>query len=114
MATVSDLLKSCSGVYHQAAAETNKMEEMRPQRGSHPPGIFYYYNNWDFNVLGTIFEKVTGARIFEAFKKEIAEPIAMENFSLDDCRYSYEEKKSMHPAYNFRMTARDLARFGLL
>ena len=23
--------------------------------GSHAPGTFWYYNNWDFNVLGTIF-----------------------------------------------------------
>lgn len=114
MATISDLLKSCSGVYHDAAAETKEMAETRPERGSHPPGTFFYYNNWDFNALGTIFEKVTGAKIFEAFKKEIAEPIGMEDFSLDDCQYSYEENKSKHPAYNFRMTARDMARFGLL
>jgi CubicO group peptidase (beta-lactamase class C family) len=38
----------------------------------------------------------------------------MEDFSLDDCQYSYEEDKSRHPAYNFRMSARDMARFGLL
>jgi len=114
MATVADLLKSRSGVYHEAAAETKDMAEMRPKRGSHPPGTFFYYNNWDFNALGTIFEKVTGAKIFEAFKKEIAEPIGMEDFSLDDCQYSYEENKSKHPAYSFRMTARDMARFGLL
>jgi CubicO group peptidase (beta-lactamase class C family) len=113
-ATVGDLLKSRSGVYHEAAAESRDMTEMRPQRGSHPPGTFFYYNNWDFNALGTIFEKLTGAKIFEAFKKEIAEPIGMEDFSLDDCRYAYEEAKSKHPAYNFRMTARDMARFGLL
>jgi len=113
-ATVGDLLKSRSGVYHEAAAETKDMAEMRPKRGSHPHDTFFYYNNWDFNALGTIFEKVTGAKIFEAFKKEIAEPIGMEDFSLDDCQYSYEENKSKHPAYNFRMTARDMARFGLL
>jgi CubicO group peptidase (beta-lactamase class C family) len=113
-ATVSDLLKARSGVYHEAAAESEDMVETRPMRGSHPPGTFFYYNNWDFNALGTIFEKVTGAKIFEAFKKEIAEPIGMEDFSLDDCQYSYEENKSKHPAYNFRMTARDMARFGLL
>jgi CubicO group peptidase (beta-lactamase class C family) len=114
MATVSDLLKSRSGVFHEAAAESQGMSEARPKRGSHPPDTFFYYNNWDFNALGTIFEKVTGAKIFEAFKKEIADPIGMEDFSLDDCRYSYEENKSKHPAYNFRMTARDMARFGLL
>jgi CubicO group peptidase (beta-lactamase class C family) len=113
-ATVRDLLKSRSGVYHEAAAESEDMVAMRPPRGSHPHDTFFYYNNWDFNVLGTIFEKITGTRIFEAFKREIAEPIGMEDFSLNDCQYSYEEKKSKHPAYNFRMTARDMARFGLL
>ncbi len=113
-ATVSDLLKSRSGVYHEAAAETADMAAGRPQRGSHPHDTFWYYNNWDFNALGTIFEKMTGAKIFEAFKKEIADPIGMEDFSLDDCQYSYEKEKSQHPAYNFRMSARDMARFGLL
>jgi len=113
-ATVRDLLKSRSGIYHEAAAETDGMAAERPPRGSHPRDTFYYYNNWDFNALGTIFEKVTGAKIFEAFKKEIADPIGMEDFSLDDCEYSYEEKKSRHPAYHFRMSARDMARFGLL
>jgi CubicO group peptidase (beta-lactamase class C family) len=113
-ATVSDLLKSRSGVYHEAAAESRDMVGARPMRGSHPPDTFFYYNNWDFNVLGTIFEKVTGAKIFEAFKREIADPIGMEDFSLEDCQYSYEKDKSEHPAYNFRMSARDMARFGLL
>jgi hypothetical protein len=46
-ATVSDLLKSRSGVYHEAAAESRDMVGMRPVRGSHPPGSFYYYNNWE-------------------------------------------------------------------
>ena len=113
-ATVSDLLKSRSGVYHEAAAEAESMIKTRPARGSHPRDTFYYYNNWDFNALGTIFEKMTGAKIFEAFKKEIARPIGMEDFSLDDCQYSFEETKSKHPAYNFKLTARDMARFGLL
>jgi CubicO group peptidase (beta-lactamase class C family) len=113
-ATVSDLLKSRSGVYHEAAAETEDMAASRPPRGGHAHGTFWYYNNWDFNALGTIFEKVTGAKIFEAFKREIADPIGMEDFSLDDCQYSYEKEKSEHPAYNFRMSARDMARFGLL
>ncbi|MDH5466593.1 MAG: beta-lactamase family protein, partial [Candidatus Aminicenantes bacterium] len=113
-ATVRDLLKSRSGVYHEAAAEAKVMIDTRPARSSHPPNTFYYYNNWDFNVLGTIFEQETGAKIFEAFKKEIADPIGMEDFSVENCQYSFEENKSMHPAYNFRMSARDMARFGLL
>jgi len=113
-ATVRDLLMSRSGVYHEAAAEAQVMIRTRPERGSHAPGTFFYYNNWDFNVLSTIFEKQTGKKIFEAFKKEIADPIGMQDFLLTDCRYQREWKKSKHPAYHFRMTARDMARFGLL
>jgi hypothetical protein len=54
-ATVEKLLQARSGVYHEAAAESQSMKDARPERGSHPPGTHYYYNNWDFNALGTIF-----------------------------------------------------------
>lgn len=113
-ATVRDLLGARSGVYHEAAAEVQSMRDARPKRGSHTPGTFYYYNNWDFNALGTIFERRTGKRIFDAFEAEIATPIGMTDFSAADCWYSYEPDRSEHPAYCFRMSARDMARFALL
>jgi len=113
-ASVRHLLQARSGVYHEAAAEAESMMESRPERGSHAPGTFYYYNNWDFNALGTIFRQETGLNIFEAFEEQIAGPIGMEDFSLSDCAYHYEPDKSEHPAYMFRMSSRDMARFGLL
>jgi CubicO group peptidase (beta-lactamase class C family) len=113
-ATVRDLIKSRSGIYHEAAAEAPIMIQMRPPRGSHPPGTFYYYNNWDFNVAGVIFEQETGTGIFEEFKRKIADPIGMQDFRVENCNYQYEFEKSMHPAYPFRMSARDMARFGAL
>jgi len=113
-ATVENLLMSRSGVYHEAAAEALSMIETRPERGSHEPGTFYYYNNWDFNALGTIFEQETGTKIFEEFKARIADPVGMQDFNIENCQYQYELNKSMHPAYHFRMSARDMARFGVL
>jgi len=113
-ATVRDLIKSRSGIYHEAAAEAPIMIQMRPPRGSHPPGTFYYYNNWDFNVAGVIFEQETGTKIFEEFKRRIADPIGMQDFRVENCYYQYEFEKSMHPAYPFRISARDMARFGAL
>jgi hypothetical protein len=113
-ATVKQLLQSRSGVYHKAAAETQEMKNSRPARGSHAPGTFFYYNNWDFNALGTIFEQETGTKIFEEFKSRIADPIGMEDFSVSNCYYQFEDSLSMHPAYSFRMSARDMARFGVL
>ena len=113
-AVIKDLLMSRSGIYHEAAAESEKMKKMRPERGTHLPGTFFYYNNWDFNALGTIFEKCTGEKIFKSFKNEIAEKIGMEDFSPWDCSYRYEKDLSEHPAYIFKMSSRDMARFGLL
>ncbi len=110
-ATVSDLLKSRSGIYHQA---TYWEAENLPERGSHRPGTHYYYNNWDFNALGTIYNKKTSTDLFEAFEATIAKPIQMQDFELRHTYYHLEPEISRHPAYPFRMSARDLARFGLL
>lgn len=49
-ATIRDLLMSRSGVYHEAAVEHQNMIDARPERGSHTPGTFFYYNIWDFNA----------------------------------------------------------------
>jgi CubicO group peptidase (beta-lactamase class C family) len=113
-AKVRDLLKSRSGVYHEAAEESQSMKDLRPERDSHPPDTYFYYNNWDFNALGTIFERETGTTIFEEFKAEVADPIGMQDFKVEDCSYRHELDKSVHPVYHFRMSARDMARFGLL
>jgi len=112
-AKVSDLLKARSGVYHPAAYETKSMKRRRPQRGSHKPNTYYYYNNWDFNTLGTIFEKKTSKKIFSAFEESIARNLQMSDFKANDGKYK-KEKVSLHRAYEFNMSARDRARFGLL
>jgi len=112
-ATIEDLLKARSGVYHPALEEAAWMQNIRPERGSHPPGTFWYYNNWDFNALGTIFEKETGRRIFDEVKLRLADPLQMEDFQATDGKYD-TGKSSIHRAYPMRMTARDTARFGLL
>src|SRR5262249_15650501 len=73
-ARILDLLAARSGVYHPAAFETAAMKEARPERGSHVPGTFWYYNNWDFNALGFILEQAAKAPVFELFYKQIATP----------------------------------------
>lgn len=113
-ATVLQLLKARSGIYHPAAKETSSMERERPERGSHLPGEFFWYNNWDFNILGVIFEQKTGRKIFKAFQDHIAQPVGMQDYKLGEQFYQYARSKSKHPAYAFRMSARDLARFGQL
>lgn len=129
-ARVVDLLLSRSGIYHHAAAVSEGMLRGMPERGSHRPGEFYYYSNWDFNVLGAILEQKTGLSIYELFRDQIAIPMGMHDYrgryasinaekeGMDipdvDGFYQYEPSKSNYPAYHFRMSARDLALYGQL
>lgn len=112
-ATVGDLIKSRSGIYHPALYESKNMTASKPNRGSHATGSFWHYNNWDFNALGTIYMQSTGHDIFEAFENQIATPLQMEDYVPGDGEY-FTGSKSVHAAYPFRISARDLARFGLL
>ena len=111
--TVQELLEARSGVYHTALYETPAMAALRPPRGSHAPGTFWYYNNWDFNTLGAIYQHATGSSVFDAFEREIAAPIGMEDYRPSD-GYYFVGSASLYPAYPIRMSARDLARFALL
>lgn len=112
-ATVRDLLKSRSGVYHPALYETTGMKNRKPERYAHKPGTFYYYNNWDFNVLGTILRQATGKHFFDLLYEDIAQPIGMEDYKPSDGN-DFNGKASIHNAYPFHITAKDLARFGWL
>lgn len=128
-ATVADLLRSRSGIYHSAAAVSEGMLASMPKRGIHKPNEAYYYNNWDFNTLGYILEKQTGKSIFDLFEQHIAKPLGM-NYSNEyiqvrnpdedwtipsvDGFYQFEEDKSKYPAYHFRLSAKDLALYGQL
>ncbi len=112
-ATVRHCLQARSGIYHDAAAEAQSMRLLKPERNTYKPGEYWCYNNWDFNVLYTVFEQKTGKKFFEALVNDVAIPIQMEDFNYDDGKLEYEDV-SVHPAYHFRMSARDMARFGLL
>nr|WP_246337588.1 serine hydrolase [Azospirillum oleiclasticum] len=112
-ATIRHLLKARSGVYHPTAYENDAMKAKRPPRGSAGPDERWYYNNWDFNALGTIYERLTGEDIFRGFESRIARPIGMQDYMAADGRRVFDPA-SDHPAYVMALTARDLARVGHL
>jgi CubicO group peptidase (beta-lactamase class C family) len=127
-ATVLDLLRSRSGIYHDAAANSPGMLRNRPERGAHEPGEHFYYNNWDFNALGGIVEQAADRSVFELFDRHLAKPLGMVDWegrvatlrSADaavpdtDAFYQLETDKSRFPAYHFRLSAHDLALYGQL
>lgn len=113
-ATLKDLLCSSSGIYLPAAYEADVWTKRKPLRESHLPGEYWYYNNWDFNVLGAIYNSVSSDSIAKDFKHEIAEKIGMQDFRPElDFKYFYENSIPV-PAYLFKTSSRDMARFGLL
>lgn len=119
-ATVLDLLRCRSGVYHPTDGESPWMELGKPARGAHAPGERFVYNNWDVNVLGAILEGASGRDLFLELRERIVEPLGLRDF-----RYAQEPDgprdgvhwppgRSRHPMYALRMSARDLATFGEL
>jgi CubicO group peptidase (beta-lactamase class C family) len=112
-ATLRDLLMSRSGIYRPSAYTPPGTESRRPKLGQHKPGQHFWYNNWDFNVLGTIVERVGGKSVFELFQESVAQPIGIQDYSVHDMRYVKDER-SLHPAYVFKLSTRDRARLGLL
>ncbi len=116
-ATVLHLLRSASGINHDAAAEAGIMKAEKDRRlgdGENIPGAIWAYNNWDYNVLTTILEKRTGMSIAEAFETGISKPAGMLDHTPDAVFYREAPELSQHKAPALKMSARDLARFGKL
>lgn len=128
-ASLRDLLHSRSGVYHSALYEVGQWKQFRQtlrqektENGGHAPGEYWFYNNWDFNVLGTIVENNAGMSIGEFFNRTIARPIGMQDFEPADVAYTTSDHPaerhfgnvSVHRAYLFDISTRDLARYGVL
>lgn len=112
-ARLRDLLTSRSGVYHPPSSPGSD-EDAFPPRGTKAPGQFFVYNNWDFNAAGAIFEKASGLTVFDAFEKYLAGPLGFDDYDPTRQRMLGNAQKSVFPAYHFFLSARDLAKIGLL
>ena len=112
-ATIRQVISARSGVYLPAAYGASQ-DRRRPNRGSHSPGTHWFYNNWDFNVAGIVYERATHEDLFRSFDRRLAKPLGMEDWELGDGFRVFEPTKSRHPAHTFRISTRDLARFGQL
>ena len=111
-AQVKHLLQARSGIYIEAAGETAEMKAGRPRRGQYQPGEHYYYNNWDFNVLGTVLHAATG-RTLQQHMASLSERLNMQDYTDDHLYYSATDA-SEHDQYVIFMSARDLLKIGQL
>ena len=113
-ATVYDLITARSGVYHPASNPGGIPEGKKYERGATPHGTRFVYNNWDFNVAGTVFTQKTGLDIFDALERDLAKPLGMEDFNRKRHKLTGNAKMSKHLAYHMHFSTRDMARLGQL
>ena len=116
-ATLEQLLSGRSGIYLLPAdvnIEKDAIASSQPRRGTQYPGIYFHYNDWDFNAAGTAFEKLTGKDIYDALETDLARPIDMEDFDRRRQKKIVHEHESIHPEYAMYLSTRDMARLGLL
>jgi CubicO group peptidase (beta-lactamase class C family) len=102
-----------SGVYHKAANEGDA-SALAPARGSVTPGSYFLYNNWDFNALGTIYERLTGRDFYRAFDDDIARPIGLRDYRIGDQAIRNDTHLSYYPARHLVLSTRDMAAIGQL
>ena len=123
-ATLRHLLTSCSGVYLPLNYDSSydifrNSPSDWPQRDSAAPGAKFHYNNWDFNVLGEIYQRVSGVALFTAIDGILARPLGFRDWNpLEHTRFHYGYDPlgatPRFPNYALRLSAGDLARFGQL
>jgi CubicO group peptidase (beta-lactamase class C family) len=77
-AKVIDLITARSGVYHPV--DEGDDPSKTPKRGSKEPGTYWFYNNWDFNAAGAVFERMSDKNIYDALRDDLAIPIGMQDF----------------------------------
>lgn len=115
LATVRDLITARSGCYHPAATPWGFSGGKVPERGSVEHGTKFVYNNWDFNVAGTVFEMKAKKSIYKAFDEELAKPLMLQDWDISTHKRTSEDpSKSLYPAYHFSLSTRDMAKLGEL
>lgn len=110
-AKLEDLFRFRSGVFIRGSGS---LVRDYPERGSVKPGEKWFYNNWDMNVATAVLEQETKTSSESMFEARVANPLMMEHFRVMDIDEVYEENRSRFPSHPMKMSALDLARFGLL
>jgi CubicO group peptidase (beta-lactamase class C family) len=111
-ATLLQLMTARSGIYHESG--NAGLDAVTPKRGSQTPGTYFQYNNWDFNAVGTAFEKLVGRNLYDVLESDVATPLGLQDFDGSRQKKMSTMPQSVHPEYAMYLSTRDMARLGLL
>jgi CubicO group peptidase (beta-lactamase class C family) len=112
-ATIAHVITARSGVYHPASYSGDDLASA-PPRGSQKPGTYMLYSNWDFNVAGAIFERLTKRDIYDELQAQLAVPLQFEDWDRQAQHKEGDLTVSQYPAYPIWVSTRDMARIGYL
>ncbi len=112
-ATVNDIITSRSGVFH-IPANGGYDEDNILERGSVKPGKYFVYNNWDFNVAGSILEIKSGKSVYQEIEEQLAIPLGFQDWNIKNQNEKYNKSKSRYPAHHMYLSTRDMAKIGQL
>ncbi|XMO85663.1 serine hydrolase [Algibacter sp. AS12] len=112
-ATINHIISARSGVFYEPANggydEKNILE-----RGSVIPGEYFVYNNWDFNVAGSILEIKSGNSVYQEIEEQLAIPLGFQDWNIKNQKRKYNKRKSKYPAHHIYLSTRDMAKIGQL
>lgn len=112
-ATVDHILNSRSGVFLEPVNSGYDKRNIL-ERGSVKPGEYFVYNNWDFNVAGTILEIKSDKSIYQDLEEQLAIPLGFQDWNIKNQKKKHKKSKSIHPAYHMYISTRDMAKIGQL
>ena len=112
-ATVDHILNTSSGVFLEPVNSGYDKKNIL-ERGSVKPGEYFVYNNWDFNVAGTILEMKSGKSIYQEIEEQLAIPLGFQDWNIKNQKKKYKKSKSRYPAYHIYISTRDMAKIGQL
>jgi CubicO group peptidase (beta-lactamase class C family) len=123
-ATLEHVLTSSSGVYLPLEFDASydvftNAPASWPDRESSLPGTRFHYSNWNFNVVGDIYQRVSGTALFVAVDQLLAQPLGFRDWDpLAHGRLHYRSDllgaTPRYPNYAIAISPRDLATFGQL
>ena len=112
-ATVDHILNARSGVFFEPVNGGYDKKNIL-KRGSVKPGEYFVYNNWDFNVAGSIFEIKSGKSVYQELEEQLAIPLGFQDWNIRNQKKKHKKDKSRHPAYHIYISTRDMAKIGQL
>jgi CubicO group peptidase (beta-lactamase class C family) len=108
-ATLQQVMESRSGVFRKGARETGSWDELRPARGAYPPGAFWIYSNWDFNVAEKVTADLSGVADWCAAFERDAAPLLGIPAGAKRCEVQKEDI-SAYAAHRVKLSPRELVK----